>query len=287
MRSSGGVADAPPGVTHGQQINALNTGIAGAGLTLGDLATYTGPMTITTPDTIISQKVITGDLRIRTTGVLVEKCMIYGNARIDADEPGCSFTVTYCTIDVGDALGTNAYDGTGIGARDFVASWCNIYGGRRSVNCDRNGSISYSFCHNQADDPTGVSHESGIRMGADSYIGYNKIGCDALDYPPDAGCSACLTGYGDFATIERNTVEYNYISKTPGGYGAYGGSSPAKPFPNANHIIFRGNIFQRNPASQTGLTTGFYGTISDFNPAAPGNVWENNTYDGGGTVDPA
>lgn len=279
------VGPQPVTITHGSQITAANIGLLGVGLTEADLTSYTGPLVITAPNTVITNKIITGDMEIRTTGVLIQKCMIYGNARIDADQSGCNFTIEDCTINAGRALGQDAYDGTGIGARDFIARRCNIFGGKKSVMIHMNGTLEYSFCHDQADDPTGVMHESGVRMGSDSIIRYNKIGCDANDYPPDAGCSACLTGYGDFATIERNLIEYNYFSKTKGGYGIYCGSSPSKPFPLANNIVVRNNIFQRNSASQNGLTTGFYGTVSDYDPAGAGNVWANNVYDvDGGAV---
>jgi hypothetical protein len=62
-------------------------------------------------------------------------------------------------------------------------------------------------------------------MGDGSTIRHNSLVCDAPDVPPDAGCSADLTGYGDFAPIRNNTIDKNFFLATTGGTCAYGGPS--------------------------------------------------------------
>ncbi|MBK6849442.1 MAG: hypothetical protein IPG96_18595 [Proteobacteria bacterium] len=101
------------------------------------------------------------------------------------------------------------------------------------------------------------------------------------DFPPDGGCSADLTGYGDFTTIHDNLIEKNLFKATTGGFCAYGGSSASKPYPNAYNIVFKDNVFERAAAPQHPPSCGYYGTISDFNVNAPGNVWTNNAFDNG------
>jgi hypothetical protein len=86
-----------------------------------------------------------------------------------------------------------------------------------------------------------------------------------------------LTGYGDFETVEYNNIIDNYFGATDGGFGCYGGSSGSKPYPNANHIVFTGNRWERGPSGLNGV----WGPITDFNPSAPGNVWSNNAYTDG------
>ena len=80
--------------------------------------------------------------------------------------------------------------------------------------------------YGQFKDDSGSYHEGGIRMGQNTIIRHNTIACDAPDMPPDGGCSAPLTGYGDFTPVTDNLIERNLFKATPAGYCAYGGSTP-------------------------------------------------------------
>jgi hypothetical protein len=124
-------------------------------------------------------------------------------------------------------------------------------------------------------------------MGEGSRILRNHIICDAVPVPPDAGCSAALTGYSDFATVQHNTIEGNLIDGGPYGsvgYCAYGGSTEGKPFSaGVNHIVFRDNVFRRGANGKCGT----WGPISGFDSDAPGNVWSNNVWEDGAPVQPA
>jgi hypothetical protein len=64
-------------------------------------------------------------------------------------------------------------------------------------------------------------------------------------------------------------------------YCAYGGHSPSKPFPIPSNITFTGNVFERGTNGKCGV----YGAITSWYDA-PGNVWTNNTWDDGTTLDP-
>jgi hypothetical protein len=150
-----------------------------------------------------------------------------------------------------------------------------VTGGGRSVYCLRGCTIRDSWVHGQFTDETGVAHESGIRMGSDTTIIHNSIGCDAPMVPPDAGCSAGLTGYGDLSVIQRNLIQDNLFLATPAATCAYGGSTVDKSL--ANEIRFIDNVFQRGPHG----TCGVYAAIMDFDPTAPGNVWSGNRWDDG------
>jgi hypothetical protein len=54
--------------------NASNTGIAGVGLTEEDLTTYTGPYTITTDDTVVDKKLLSGQINIQADNVTIKRC---------------------------------------------------------------------------------------------------------------------------------------------------------------------------------------------------------------------
>jgi hypothetical protein len=101
---------------------------------------------------------------------------------------------------------------------------------------------------------------------------------------PDAGCSAALTGYGDFDVVQNNTIDGNLFIAGSGGYCSYGGSSSGKPYSSGTkNIRFTNNVWQKG----SGGKCGFYGPITSFDSSRPGNVWTNNKYEDGTTVAPA
>ncbi|MET0933484.1 MAG: DUF4082 domain-containing protein [Mycetocola sp.] len=254
--------------------SAATTGVP-AGTTL---STYTGPCRITTPNTVIDAKTVNcADLRIETTGVTITKSII--NGKVYTDEHGIgAFTITDSEVRAGN------WEGTGIGDARFTATRVEVSGGSRSVNCFLSCTIQDSYVHGQFTDTTGRAHESGIRMGSNAVIRHNTIACDAPDVAPDAGCSAALTGYGDFWAVKNNTIDGNLFVAGSGGYCTYGGSTAGKPYSSETRDIrFTNNVWERGESGQCG----FWGPITSFDSNAPGNVWSNNTYDDGTVVRPA
>ena len=153
--------------------------------------------------------------------------------------------------------------------------------------CADNCTIRNSYVHGQMRDETGVYHESGIRMEQNTTLVHNTIACDAPIVPPDAGCSAGLTGYGDFGPVQNNLIERNFFGATTGGYCTYGGSSQGKPYSSAtNHITFKDNVWERGPrpGDHGEKVCGYYGSNTSFDPSRPGNLWSNNRFDDGTTV---
>ncbi|MCP3144317.1 DUF4082 domain-containing protein [Pyxidicoccus xibeiensis] len=254
--------------------NASNTGVpAGTQLT-----PYTGPCTITAANTVIDSKTVNCDLLIRAAGVTIRNSKINGSVATEENSTGYSFTLTDSHVDAGDRVVT------GVGAVNFTAIRVHVQGGNRSMHCWHDCEIRDSYVHGQMTDETGTAHESGIRMGRNAIIRHNTIICDAPDVPPDAGCSAALTGYGDFAPVENNLVENNYFPGTTGGFCAYGGSSQGKPYSGAtNNIRFIGNVFGRGSSGRCG----WYGAITSFDTSEPGNVWSNNTWEDGTVLPPS
>lgn len=264
--------------------NASNTGVpAGTALTA-----YTGSCTVTTNNLVIDAKTINCDpMVVKAAGVKITRTKINGSILIDSPNAGYSFTITDTEVDAGAIAPGDTDDNSAIGKSNFVATRVHTHGGKRGVWCEYNCTVQDSWIHGQAPDPSGVAHESGIRMGDGSVIKHNSILCDAPDYPPDAGCSANLTGYGDFAPIRNNTIEKNLFVATTGGACAYGGSSGddgSKPYgKQASNIVFKDNIFQRGKGGKCG----YYFPITDFDSTRPGNVWQNNTWDDGSVLPPA
>lgn len=251
--------------------NADTTGVP-SGTVLTD---YAGPCRITKPNTIIDAKRVNClPLQIEARGVVITRSLI--NGVVHTDEQGIgSFSITDSEVDVGDSAGT------GIGDARFTATRVEVTGGNRSVNCFLSCTISDSYVHGQFRDDTGQFHESGIRMGSGSVIRGNTIACDAPDVAPDAGCSAALTGYGDFAAVQNNIIDGNLFVGGSGGYCSYGGSTAGKSFSGETRDIrFTNNVWQRGASGQCG----FWGPITSFDADAPGNVWSNNRWEDGAPV---
>ncbi|WP_431841288.1 DUF4082 domain-containing protein [Calidifontibacter indicus] len=273
----------PPPTTGGIVVlgrsfpSAATTGVP-AGTTL---TPYTGPCTILTDNVVIDRKIVNCELRILAKGITITDSVINGTIASDQDYYNGSFTITDSEVRVGNE------PGTGIGQSNFVATRVEVTGGGRSVNCYLNCTVQDSYLHGQYTDYTGKAHESAIRMGSNSIIRHNTLVCDAGVVPPDAGCSAALTGYGDFDVVQKNTIDNNLIDGglvTSTGYCAYGGSTQGKPFSaGVNNIKFTNNIWMRGPSGQCG----YWGPITSFDSYAPGNVWSNNLWDDGKPVAPA
>jgi hypothetical protein len=223
---------------------------------------------------------------------VIKNTRINGTVSTGSNYPNpYSFTIQDSEVDAGTVASTVNDGATAISQNNFTAVRVETKGGIRGVWCEYNCSVSDSFIHGQARDSLGHAHESGIRMGDGSTIRGNSIRCDAPDVAPDAGCSADLTGYGDFAPIRNNLIERNLFLATSGGACAYGGSSGddgAKPYGNqAANITFKDNVFQHRGPFQSSGNCGFWFPITDFDSSRPGNVWTGNVWDTGGTVPPA
>lgn len=245
------------------------------------LSAYTGPCTITTANTVIDAKTVNCVLSVRAAGVQITRSHINGGVDVPSDAPPqASFAISDSSIFIGDNLNT------GLMRRNFTANRVDIMGGRRSVYCASNCTVENSWVHAQGGDPAGAAHFSGMRMEQYTTYRHNSITCEATRVP-GSGCSAGLTGYGDFAPIQNNLIERNLFYRGGGGGStacAYGGSSGddgSKPYGNqAMNIRFIGNRFVR---SDNGLC-GNLRTIIDFNAARPGNQWIDNSYHDGGVL---
>lgn len=262
-----------PGVRPGDWPNESNTGVP-EGTQLTD---YTGVCAITEPGTTIDAKTVNCDLSIRTTGVKITRSVINGNVSVRRPADGFNFTISDSEVHVGERLVT------GLGNGNFAALRVEIVGGGRSVYCQSDCSIERSYVHGQTGDPDGKAHLSGIRMGQRTTLRFNTITCEGKRIPPASGCSAGLTGYGDFAPIRDNLIEGNLFIGGTSSFCAFGGSTKDKPYSNqARDIRFVNNVFTRGETGKCGILA----PIEAFDSNAPGNAWRGNTWDDGSPIPP-
>jgi hypothetical protein len=249
-----------------------------------ELSPYTGPCRITTPNTVIDSKIVNCYLDIYAPNVQIRNTLVNGRVWVDNPTQGGSFTITDSTIDAGAVDGSHNDGNSAIGKSHFTATRVETIRGIRGIWCEYDCTVQDSYVHGQDADESGKAHESGIRMGsgapgAGQRIAHTTIACDAPDVPPDAGCSAGLTGYGDFAPIQNNLVERNLFLASTGGTCAYGGSTAGKPHPDGSDNVFRENVFQRGRGGRG--RCGYWSAVVDLDAGQRGNEFSGNRWDTG------
>lgn len=262
--------------------DASNTGVPDGTA----LSAYTGPCVITVDNTVIDAKTVSCDLDVRAAGVQISRSRITGSVFTpDSLTTTASFTLSDSEV----SYPTITTDGrTMVGAANFTVLRSEVTGGNRGIYCRKNCTVRDSYVHGIM--VVSSLHASALRMSQDSTVVHNSLRCDAPDNSSGGGCSADLTGYGDFEAVQNNLIQNNLFLATTGGFCAYGGSSAGKPFSGqAQDIRFLDNVFQRgtSPGDHGVPVCGFYGGITDFDPARPGNVWTGNTWDDGSVIAPA
>jgi hypothetical protein len=246
------------------------------------LSAYTGPCSITVPNTVIDAKDVTCDLRIATTGVRITRSRIHGEIN-GGEGAGSSFRVEDSEVINGKRSACQC-----IGPDNFTVVRTEIRGGNRGVYCRLNCTVQDSWIHGT--DLLPLQHASSVRVEQHSTVRHNTLACDwTAITDSEIGCSADMTGYPDFAPIHHNTITGNLFVANPAGLGycAYGGATAGKPFSsdptNATYIVFTDNVFQRGSKNRCGT----YGPITSFSSGRTGNVWSGNTWDTGEPVSAA
>ena len=278
--------------------DAACTGVP-AGVTL---TAYTGPCTITTPNTVIDSKLITcGTLSPRASGIVIRNSRIVGSVYgLSCPSPvppqPCStppFTVVDSEIQAGQVV-RNGPEINGLGENNFTAVRVEVTGGNRGVYCRIGCTLRDSWIHGTWIASNSDAHASAVRMSLGATIVHNRLHCSAPDNSAGGGCSADLTGYGDFEPVGNNLIEGNLFVATIGGACAYGGSSGDAPGaghkefgPDAHDVRFVDNVFERGSNRRCGAFFPNTDFLHSDGSLPPGNVWSGNVWSDGGVVAPA
>jgi hypothetical protein len=259
--------------------NPGNTGVPGG----TQLSAYAGPCVITTANAVIDAKTVSCDLEVRAANVTIKRSLIKGIVILDTDVSGSS-TWSYTLADSTVTAGLRQQAAVSYGNMTVLRS--NISGGATSVQCGEHAvscTIQDSYLHGQQIPSDQHWHLGGFLSngGHNIRIRHNTIICDAPENSVGDGCTGDLNLLGDFAPIADVVADSNYLGASTGmSYCLYGGDALSKPYPHANNVVVTNNVFARGTNSKCGA----YGPVSSFNVNGPGNVWSNNTWDGGGMV---
>lgn len=277
------------------------------------MAAYTGPCTVTTPNTVIDSKVVNCSPLVvdpGASGLMIKNSYIMGGVIQNSGSasftiqdsllnnaiqyPACSPGGPSCPAGLyacGDP--NNQTTQCGVGYQNFTILRTQIINSNRAAYCESNCTIQDNYFHgtNLWPNVNDGAHASSLRVEQFSTITHNTLACDFMGpFPPGdiLGCSADISGYPDFAPIKNNTITNNlFITNIIGvGFCVYGGGTAGKPFSNdptnATNIKFQNNVFQKGA---NGLC-GTYGPVADFKSGRTGNVWSGNVWDDGTPVLP-
>ena len=248
-----------------------------------ELEPYAGPCTL------VETAVLSG---VDATGVCPAIVVQAPDVRIeDSRVPRVESTATqvdasYSVEVVDSEVVAGAWIGGAIWGSNLTVRRVEVTGGQHSVHCGSHCLVEDSWLHDQHNPDGEAAHNNAFitNGGIDMVVRHNTLHCTPTLNATGGGCTADLSLFGDFEPVRDVLVEGNLLkanaSSVP--YCAFGGDAPGKPYPQATGIVFRDNVFERG----TNGTCGVYGPVTSFDPTAPGNAWEDNTWDDGSPLAP-
>lgn len=244
------------------------------------LTPYDGPCEITQDGTVIEAKEVGCALVVKAADVVVSKSLLRGPVNLDTDATDgqrWSMTVQDSEIDGG----TGQIAAIGWGNMTILRS--DVHGGQTAVQCltsARYCTVRDSWLHGQYLPDGADWHLGGFLSNGGSNIELtgNTIACDAVPNAAGGGCTGNINLLPDFAPISEVTIAGNLLRASEGSaYCTYGGDSDSKPFPNADHVVYQRNVFERGSSGRCAA----YGPVTSFDRAGRGNVWSGNLWDDG------
>ncbi|MGB3375156.1 MAG: DUF4082 domain-containing protein [Microbacterium sp.] len=288
-----GGADPWGGCWPGPQNTGYPQGLAGDTRTPVKLTAYTGPTTIRSCGVVIDSKIVNDTLVIQAgngtkskstpcvtirnslvKGVIYSELPSYGPVLIEDTEVHPS--------------GLPFWEN--IGRSNFYAYRVNSHGGEGVIKCDSHCEAKDNWVHGMR--LGGSYHYNAFGgNGTNNFrIEHNYASCGdwesvADNVTSDAGCSAVIGFYGDFAPIQNITIHRNYLASTfpsqkvQAGYCLNPGYYPGKAYPAPKNMTVTENVFARGSTGKCGL----FGPTNSLNQrgAPNGNVWEANRYSDG------
>lgn len=274
-------------------------GLPGDTRTPVTLTPYTGPTIIRSCGVVIDSKVVNETLLIEagngttspsTPCVTIRNSLVKGV--IFAEKSSYGPTV----IEDTEVAPPDLPFWENIGRSNFYATRVNSHGGQGVIKCESNCVSRDSWVHGM--ELGGAYHYNAFGgNGTDNFVidhNYGSCGdwAKVSDPVDDAGCSAVIGFYGDYAPIQDITITRNLLASTFSGTGesvhrqaAYclnPGYYPGKPHPDTFRLTVTDNLFARG----SNRTCGVYGPSNSLHGrgAANGSVWERNRYVDGATI---
>ncbi len=264
------------------------------------LTNYTGPTTIRSCGVVIDSKIVGQDLLIEAgNGAdLAKPCVTIKNSLVRgvvfAEQTKFGPVVVQDTTVDPDGLSW----WENIGRSNILVERVNSQDSEGVVKCDRNCVVRDSWVHGMR--LGGSYHYNAVGgNGTDKFtVEHNYLTCG--DWDPargpnltgDAGCSAVIGFYGDYAPATNITIDRNYLASSfdvsesgkhrQAGYCLNPGYYPGKPYGWVENMRVTNNVFARGGSGKCGV----FGPSNSLNKVGEprGNVWDNNRYDDGALI---
>jgi len=243
------------------------------------LTPFNGSCTLTEPNTLIDGMELNCDILVLAPNVTITNSKVNGVVGVDTDRPGSeqwSLLLEDSEVDAGPKNAAAVANG------NLTIRRSNIHGGQTSVQCtelSKACTIEDSWLHGQSIPPmTTEPHLGGFLLsgGPNITLRHNRVSCDASD-----GCTGDINMLPDFGPITNVLIENNLLTSNEKlAYCTYGGSRP-NAF-SSDHIVYRNNVFERGTNNQCGA----YGPVTGFDATSAGNLWINNVWDDGTSLEP-
>ena len=286
------------GCWPGPQNTGYPKGLAGDSRAPVTLTTYTGPTTIRSCGVVIDSKIVNGTILVQagngtrsasTPCVTIKNSLVKGVIFAEQSNQGPVLVTDTEVVPPDLPWWEN------IGRNNIFVYRVNSHGGQAVIKCD-------SYC--EAKDNWVHGMHLGLQYHYNAFggngtnqfvIDHNWASCgdwERVSSPGgDAGCSAAIGFYGDFAPIQNIKINRNYLagmridssisnaqSRQPG-YCLNPGYYPGKPYPAPSNVSVTDNVFGRGDNGKCGV----YGPTNSLNSRSNtnGNVWTNNRFEDG------
>ncbi|NYE35515.1 hypothetical protein F4692_000619 [Nocardioides cavernae] len=294
-----GGADPWGGCWPGPHNTGYPHGLPGDSRTPVTLTPYNGPMTIRTCGVVIDSKQVNGTLLIEagngttspsTPCVTIRNSLVRGV--IFAEKSSYGPTV----IEDTEVAPTDLPFWENIGRSNFYATRVNSHGGQGVIKCESNCVARDSWVHGM--ELGGAYHYNAFGgNGTDHFtIDHNYGSCGdwaaVSDPVDDAGCSAVIGFYGDYAPVQDITITRNFLASAfadsgqsihrQAAYCLNPGYYPGKPYPDTARIVVTDNVFARGSTRKCGV----YGPSNSLHGrgAVNDNVWDRNRFVDGAPI---
>lgn len=260
------------------------------------LTNYTGPEEIRNCGVVIENKLVNSSLHILTGNGTTSKntpCVTIRNSLVKgvivADETNYGPVL----IEDTEVHPSGLSWWPNIDANNMFAYRVNSHGSLGTIRCSaRNCETKDNYVHGMRLGGNYHYNAFGSNGVSDWVIEHNWASCgdwESIDpnYGSDAGCSADIGFYGDFAPIQRITITRNYIAGSNNaldqglgpGYCLNPGYYPGKPYPAPNFMTITDNVFGRGSSNKCGIFNSTNSLAASGQPL--GNIWTNNRYEDG------
>jgi hypothetical protein len=238
------------------------------------LTAYTGLSVLSTPGVVIDGADIGTCLEIAADNVTIRRSRIRTNQRCSLaiiairSRPNGEFHSGLLLEDVeldGRADSGPVGNDAAISGSGMTVRRANIHGVRHGIHLSGSQPtvVQSSWVHDLAPrDGNNTIHSSG---SSNSLIEGN-----ALENSFDT--NGVIAFFGDDASNTNHRMVGNLLNG--GSFSFYGGDYEGKPYPQATEMVFVRNCFGRRFFANGG----FYGPVTAFNAAGPGNVWSENLW---------